>query len=135
MTCLSTRPENCVDLLKTARAISRWNTKGIDMKTLLLTAALLMAAPALAQTFPTQPEPPGPVKIPDAPQLPYHFGARPVAPNGKKFGNVAAITILPNGDLLVFNRNPAITNTSYLPGPNEVACWLHFKNKNIRSAI
>lgn len=86
------------------------------MKKLLLTAAMLLAMPALAQTpFPTQPEPPGPVKIPDAPQLPYHFGARPVAPNGEKFGNVAAITVLPNGDLLVFNRNPAIMMVEYDP--------------------
>ena len=58
---------------------------------------LAVATPALAQTAPdrgkAQPAPPGPLKIPDAPQLPYHFGQRPVAPLGEKFGNVAAIAL------------------------------------------
>jgi sugar lactone lactonase YvrE len=63
----------------------------------------------------TQGEPRGPVQIPDAPQLPYHYGARPVAPNGEKFGNVAAVALMPNGDLLVFNRNPAIMMVEYDP--------------------
>ncbi len=61
----------------------------------------------------TQGEPPGPVQIPDAPKLPYHYGTRPVAPNGEKFGNVAAVALMPNGDLLVYNRNPAIMMTEY----------------------
>ena len=40
----------------------------------LLAVSLLLSTAAVAQTFlPQQPEPPGPVKIPDAPQLPYHF--------------------------------------------------------------
>ena len=60
-----------------------------------------------------QPEPPDIQKIPDAPQLPYHFAARPVAPNGEKFANVAAVAYLPNGHLLVFNRNPAIMMSEY----------------------
>jgi streptogramin lyase len=83
-----------------------------------LLASVLMLSPALAQQYnagPVQPEPKGPVQIPDAPQLPYHFGARPVPPHGEKFGNVAAITLLPNGDLLVFNRNPAIMMVEYDP--------------------
>ena len=61
----------------------------------LMIGAMMLAPAALAQPYnagPVQGEPPGPVKIPDAPQLPYHFGERPVAPNGEKFGNVAAIT-------------------------------------------
>ncbi|HKB95517.1 MAG TPA: hypothetical protein VKB94_01635 [Rhizomicrobium sp.] len=84
----------------------------------LMIGAMMLAPAAWAQSYnagPVQGEPPGPVKIPDAPQLPYHFGERPVAPNGEKFGNVAAITLLPNGDLLVFNRNPAIMMVEYDP--------------------
>ncbi|MCP5411339.1 MAG: hypothetical protein H6924_04285 [Alphaproteobacteria bacterium] len=83
-----------------------------------LVAAGLMAAPAIAQKYnalPVQSEPPGPVHIPDAPQLPYHFGKRPVAPLGEQFGNVAAIAVMANGDLLVFNRNPDIMMTEYDP--------------------
>jgi len=84
----------------------------------LMIGAMMLTPAAWAQTYnagPVQGEPPGPVKIPDAPQLPYHFGERPVAPNGEKFGNVAAITLMPNGDLLVFNRNPAIMMVEYDP--------------------
>jgi len=96
-----------------------------------LMAAALMAAPAIAQQFnalPVQPEPPGPVQIPDAPQLPYHFGKRPVAPLGEQFGNVAAIALMPNGDLLVFNRNPAIMMVEYDPTGTRV---LRVFNPNI----
>src|SRR6201994_2989792 len=92
------------------------------MKKLVL-ASLLLCGAAFAQTYnagPVQPEPPGPVKIPDAPQLPYHFGARPVAPNGEKFGNVAAVTFLQNGDLLVYNRNPNIMMVEYDPSGTTV---------------
>ena len=86
----------------------------------LLAGVMMLAPAAWAQDTkyndgPVQGEPPGPVVIPNAPQLPYHFGARPVAPNGEKFGNVAAITLMPNGDLLVFNRNPAIMMVEYDP--------------------
>ena len=67
-----------------------------------------------------QPAPPGPIKIPDAPLLPYHFGPRPAPPNGEKFGNIAAVGLMPNGDLLVFNRNPAIMMVEYDPGGTTV---------------
>ena len=96
------------------------------MKIANLFVAFLLALtlPAMAQTAPdrgkAQPAPPGPVQIPDAPQLPYHFGARPVAPNGEKFGNVAAVALMPNGDLLVFNRNPAIMMVEYDPTGTKV---------------
>jgi hypothetical protein len=61
-----------------------------------------------------QPEPAGLTEIPaGAPQLPYHFVDRVVAPNGEKFGNVASVAYLPNGHLLVFNRNPAIMMVEY----------------------
>ena len=87
-----------------------------------LSVAAFLAGPATAQfaALPVQPEPPGPVKIPDAPQLPYHFGARPVAPLGEKFGNVAAITLMKNGDLLVYNRNPDIMMVEYDPSGTTV---------------
>src|SRR5580698_9232771 len=89
---------------------------------LLACAAVFLAGPAGAQyaALPVQSEPPGPVHIPDAPQLPYHFGARPVAPLGEKFGNVAAVTLMPNGDLLVFNRNPDIMMVEYDPSGTTV---------------
>ena len=81
------------------------------MKTLaaLFAASMLLATAVSAQTFlPQQPEPPGPVKIPDAPQLPYHFDTQITGANGEQFGNVSAVALRPNGNLLVFNRNPAI---------------------------
>jgi len=84
--------------------------------TRLLAASLLLSTATLAQTFlPQQPEPPGPVKIPDAPQLPYHFGTQITGANGEQFGNVAAVAIRPNGNLLVFNRNPNIMMVEYDP--------------------
>jgi hypothetical protein len=80
----------------------------------LLAVSLLFSTAALAQNFlPQQPEPP--VKIPDAPQLPYHFGTQITGANGEQFGNVAAVAIRPNGNLLVFNRNPAIMMVEYDP--------------------
>src|SRR3954464_4037914 len=82
----------------------------------LLAASLLLSTAASAQTFlPQQPEPPGPVQIPDAPQLPYHFGTQITGANGEQFGNVAAVAIRPNGNLPVFNRNPAIMMVEYDP--------------------
>lgn len=52
---------------------------------------------------------------PEAPELPYRFGKQPAAPNGERFGNVAAVALMANGDLLVFNRNPAIMMVQYDP--------------------
>lgn len=52
---------------------------------------------------------------PNAPRLPYHFAARPVAPNGEAFGNVSAVAISQQGTLLVLNRNPAIMMVEYDP--------------------
>ena len=85
------------------------------MKKLALFLVLLTGIPflAMAQEIEQQPEPKGPVQIPDAPQLPYHFGIRPIAPNGEKFGNVAAVAFTPQGHLLVYNRNPAIMMVEY----------------------
>ena len=33
--------------------------------------------------------------------------------HGEKFGNVASVAFTPHGDLLVFNRNPAIMMVEY----------------------
>jgi len=94
-----------------------------------LAAAMLLSTAASAQTFiKQQPEPPGPVPVPDAPQLPYHFGKRPVAPNGEQFGNVAALALRANGNLIVFNRNPAIMMVEYDPTGTKV---LRVFNPNI----
>jgi hypothetical protein len=86
-------------------------------KIAIVTAALLLSATAWAQTPAPQqqPEPPGPVSIPDAPQLPYHFDTQITGANGEQFGNVAAVALRPNGNLLVFNRNPAIMMVEYDP--------------------
>jgi hypothetical protein len=56
-----------------------------------LSAAAFLAGPATAQyaALPVQGEPPGPVKIPDAPQLPFHFGQRPVAPLSARWRRLA----------------------------------------------
>src|SRR5258708_16946559 len=87
----------------------------------LLAASLLFSTAASAQAFlPQQPEPPGPVHIPDAPQLPYHFGTQITGANGEQFGNVAAVALRPNGNLLVFNRNPAIMMVEYDPTRTKV---------------
>jgi hypothetical protein len=80
----------------------------------LLAASVLFSTAALAQAFlPQQPE--APMKVPDAPQLPYHFGTQITGANGEQFGNVAAVAIRPNGNLLVFNRNPNIMMVEYDP--------------------
>jgi DNA-binding beta-propeller fold protein YncE len=82
----------------------------------LIAASLLLSTAAMGQAFlPQQPEPPGPVKIPDAPQLPYHFSDQITGAHGEQFGNVAAVAIRPNGNLLVFNRNPNIMMVEYDP--------------------
>ena len=95
----------------------------------LFAASLLFSTAVSAQTFlPQQPEPPGPVQIPDAPQLPYHFGTQITGANGEQFGNVAAVALRPNGNLLVFNRNPAIMMVEYDPTGTKV---LRVFNPNI----
>jgi hypothetical protein len=82
--------------------------------TRMLAASLLFSTAALAQAFlPQQPEPP--FKQPDAPQLPYHFSTQITGASGEQFGNVAAVAIRPNGNLLVFNRNPNIMMVEYDP--------------------
>jgi sugar lactone lactonase YvrE len=53
------------------------------------------------------------VHPPDAPKLPYHFAAKPVAPNGQQFGNIASVALTPQGHLIVFNRNPQIMMVEY----------------------
>ncbi|MBV9550366.1 MAG: hypothetical protein JO256_11915 [Alphaproteobacteria bacterium] len=96
------------------------------MKTAILVVAFaLLLAPAAAQNaagpqsgapagrLPTQPQPSDLGVKPDAPLLPYHYGRQPEAPLGEKFGNVAAVALLPNADLLVFNRNPDIAMVQY----------------------
>src|SRR5882757_8373514 len=82
----------------------------------LFAASLLFSTAASAQAFlPQQPEPPCPVHILDAPQLPYHFGTQITGASGEQFGNVSAVALRPNGNLLVFNRNPAIMMVEYDP--------------------
>src|ERR1700753_23986 len=82
----------------------------------LIAASLLLSTAAMAQSFlPQQPEPPGPVPIPDAPQLPYHFSDQITGANGEQFGNVAAVGIRPHGNLLVVKLNPAIMMVEYDP--------------------
>jgi streptogramin lyase len=72
-------------------------------------------APASGGRSMTQPAPSDLGVEPDAPELPYHHGKQPEAPNGEAFGNVAAVALMANGDLLVFNRNPAIMMVQYDP--------------------
>ena len=77
--------------------------------TLALGLVLALASSGSAQNADVATPPP------DAPMLPYHFAPRPVAPNGEKFGNVSAVALTPAGNLLVFNRNPAIMMVEYDP--------------------
>src|SRR5215469_10381536 len=85
----------------------------------LFAVSLLFSTTAMGQAFlPQQPEPP--FKQPDAPQLPYHFDTQLTGVNGEQFGNVAAVAIKPNGNLLVFNRNPNIMMVEYDPTGSKV---------------
>ena len=95
----------------------------------LFAASLLLSTAAMAQTFlPQQPEPPPPIPIPNAPQLPYHFDTQILGVGDERFGNVSAVTLRPNGNLLVFNRNPAIMMVEYDPTGTKV---LRVFNPNI----
>jgi streptogramin lyase len=94
----------------------------------LIAASMLLATPLAAQTTPMPQQAEAKLVMPDAPQLPYHFGTRPVAPNGEQFGNVAALALRPNGNLIVFNRNPAIMMVEYDPTGTKV---LRVFNPNI----
>src|SRR5882762_9224323 len=95
----------------------------------LFAASLLFSTAVSAQSFlPQQPEPSGPVQIPDAPQLPYHFDTQITGAHGEQFGNVSAVALRPNGNLLVFNRNPAIMMVEYDPTGTKV---LRVFNPNI----
>lgn len=49
------------------------------------------------------------------PMLPYKFTARPKAPDGQEFANIGSVALMPNGNLIVFNRNPAIQMVEYTP--------------------
>jgi len=89
--------------------------KSVALALLLIAAA----APALAQDLANgnphivTPRPTPGLHPPDAPLLPYHFVARPVAPNGEKFGNTSDVALTEAGHLLVFNRNPNIMMVEY----------------------
>jgi DNA-binding beta-propeller fold protein YncE len=49
------------------------------------------------------------------PQLPYAFVKGPQPPADQKFANIGSVALLPNGNLIVFNRNPAIQMVEYTP--------------------
>ena len=72
---------------------------------LLAVSAYLICAGARAQDNPhiVAPNPTPGLHPPDAPILPYHFVARPKAPNGQEFGNIASVALTPQGHLLVCN--------------------------------
>ena len=83
---------------------------------LLLGAALVPGASAQNTTgnpHIVSPVPTPGLKPPDAPMLPYHFVARPAAPNGEQFGNVSDIALTKEGHLIVLNRNPNIMMIEY----------------------
>jgi len=82
----------------------------IGWSVLLMAGMAAAASPdaRIAVQMPT----PG-VKAPDAPKLPYRFVAKPVAPLGQRFGNVAGVALTKAGHLLVLNRNPQIMMVEY----------------------
>lgn len=85
---------------------------------LALLLSLILASPTLAQkgtpnSHIVQPTPTPGRPIPDAPMLPYHFVKGPRPPAGQKFGNVSAVSVLPNGHIVVFDRNPVIMMMEY----------------------
>ena len=96
---------------------------------LLAVSAYLICAGARAQDNPhiVAPNPTPGLHPPDAPILPYHFVARPKAPNGQEFGNIASVALTPQGHLLVFNRNPVIMMVEY----DEQGKFLRTFNPNI----
>jgi DNA-binding beta-propeller fold protein YncE len=86
---------------------------------LLIMAAICVAASGLsAQAQVNDPRKGQPIATPNLqpptqPQLPYRFVESVKAPNGEQFANIASVALLPNGHLIVFNRNPAIQMTEY----------------------
>jgi DNA-binding beta-propeller fold protein YncE len=63
-----------------------------------------------------RPEPTRDLKPLTAPPLNYAFAPGPKAPMGEAFGNIGSVALMPNGNLLVFNRNPVIEMVEYTPG-------------------
>jgi len=87
---------------------------------LSITALVAMGAVSVAQAQPRHPHVVSPVPTPnlqplDAPQLNYRFVQGPQAPGDQKFGNASSAGLLPNGNLVVFNRNPQIMMVEYDP--------------------
>jgi streptogramin lyase len=87
---------------------------------LSVTALTFMGAVSVAQAQGRHPHVVSPVATPNlqplqAPQLNYRFVQGPQAPGDHKFGNVSSSGLLPNGNLVVFNRNPEIMMTEYDP--------------------
>jgi hypothetical protein len=76
--------------------------------------ALILASSSMAQNANVVPP------TPDAPMLPYHFAPRPMAPKGEVFGNVSAVALTPQGNMLVLNRNPTIMMVEYDPTGSRV---------------
>jgi streptogramin lyase len=79
-----------------------------------------IAAQAQVQDRPEDPRTGRTGQTPDlqplaAPELPCAYVAGPQAPNGEKFGNIGSVALLPNGNLVIFNRNPAIQMVEYTP--------------------
>jgi DNA-binding beta-propeller fold protein YncE len=50
---------------------------------------------------------------PDAPMLPYHFVAKPMPPDGQKFGNVSGVALTARNHLIIFDRNPSLMMAEY----------------------
>jgi sugar lactone lactonase YvrE len=76
--------------------------------------ALVLISSSMAQNAAVAPG------TPNAPLLPYRFMPRPAPPNGEAFGNVSAVALTPQGNLLVLNRNPAIMMVEYNPAGTQV---------------
>jgi DNA-binding beta-propeller fold protein YncE len=53
------------------------------------------------------------LQTPPAPELPYAYVPGPQPPYGQKFGAIGSVALMPNGNLIVFNRNPIIEMVEY----------------------
>jgi DNA-binding beta-propeller fold protein YncE len=92
------------------------NQRGLTVLSVAGIALLRIAAVVEAQQPHPHIVPPVPtphVPAIDAPQLHYSFVRGPQPPEGHAFGNVSAVGVLPNGNVVVYNRNPQIMMVEY----------------------
>lgn len=57
------------------------------------------------------------------PTLPYELAPNLTAANGERLANVGSVALMPNGNLIVFNRNPVIQMVEYDPSGKAIRAF------------